>query len=494
MSSLYNQLSYIIPYFCLQRLFYYGFVMWMLMRGRWVLDFDVVFIGAGPGGYTGAIKASQLGLKTAIVEKEKTLGGTCLNVGCIPSKALLDSSEHFAFMKEEASRHGIQVTYQLDLPTMMKRKCDIVRELTKGIAFLMKKNKVHVFSGVGKITAPQKVDVLSTEGKTKTLTTKSIVIASGSTPIDLPFLKFNGQTVISSTEALSLTNVPQHLLVIGGGAVGLEMASVWLRLGAKVTVIEATSEICGGMDEALSKGLKKVLIQQGMQILTGTKVVGADVDEKQVTLNVESPKGQDSLTGDVCLVAIGRKPYTEGLDVQCSPRGQIQVGDDFQTHVPGVYAIGDVIDGPMLAHKAEEEGVAVAEIIAHKKAYVNYFTLPNVIYTWPEVASVGHTEKALKEKGIAYNKGQFPFVANGRAKAIGETNGFVKFLADQKTDRILGCHILGPRASDVLAEAVVAMEFSATSQDIGKSFHAHPTLSEVMREAALDVTKQARQF
>lgn len=459
------------------------------------MDFDIVFIGAGPGGYTGAIKASQLGLKTAVVEKEKTLGGTCLNIGCIPSKALLDSSEHFAFMKEDAAKHGIKVQYTLDLPTMMQRKDTIVQDLTKGIHFLMKKNKIQVFHGFGKITAPQKIDILLSKGQTQTITSQNIVIASGSMPIELPCLKFDGTKVISSTEALSLPHVPKHLLVVGGGAIGLEMASVWLRLGAKVTVIEATPDICGGMDESLSKELQKILIQQGMQILTNTKVIDANVKQKDVTLTLETSKGQDTLKGDVCLVAIGRKPYTEGLDrVECSQGGQIQVGEDFQTNIPGIYAIGDVIDGPMLAHKAEEEGVAVAEIIAQKRAYVNYLTLPSVIYTWPEVASVGYTEKQLKEKGIAYNKGRFPFIANGRAKAIGETSGFVKFLADKKTDRILGCHILGPRASDVLAEAVVAMEFSATSEDIGRSFHAHPTLSEVMREAALDVTNQARQF
>lgn len=463
------------------------------------MEFDVVFIGAGPGGYTGAIKASQLGLKVAVVEKDPCLGGTCLNVGCIPSKALLDSSEHFAFMKHEASQHGIKVKYELDLPTMMQRKARIVKDLTKGIDFLFKKNKVQIFFGLGSITSPQSINIEQADGQTKTLKTKNIVIATGGSPIELPFLKFDGQKVISSTEALSLAAVPKTMAVIGGGAVGLEMASVWLRLGAKVTVIEATPNICAGMDESLSQELQRVLTKQGLQILTNTRVTGADVGKKGVSLELALEQENQTLDTDVCLVSIGRRPYHEslGLDrlnVKCSARGQIEVGDDFQTNVPGIYAIGDVIDGPMLAHKAEEEGVATAEIIADQKAYVNYFTLPNVIYTWPEVASVGQTEQALKEKGIAYNRGRFPFVANGRAKCLGETSGFVKFLADKKTDRILGCHILGPRASDLLAEAVVAMEFSATSEDIGRSFHAHPTLSEVMREAALDVTNQARQF
>ena len=459
----------------------------------------MVFIGAGPGGYTGAIKAAQLGLKTAVVEKEPSLGGTCLNIGCIPSKALLDSSEHFAFMKEDAAKHGIKVNYELDLPTMMKRKEGIVRDLTKGIDFLLKKNKIQLFHGFGKITSSKSIEVVQEGGQNQKINTNSIVIASGSVPIQLPFLKFDSEKVISSTEALSLSQVPKHLLVIGGGAIGLEMASVWLRLGAKVSVVEAAPHICAGMDESLSSELKKVLTKQGMEILVNTKVTSASVSKKEVALNLETEGGQQSLKGDICLVAIGRKPYNEGLDldklgIKCSDRGQIQVNANFETNIPGIYAIGDVISGPMLAHKAEEEGVAVAEIIAGQRAYVNYFTLPSVIYTWPEVASVGYTEKYLKENGIGYKKGKFPFVANGRAKAIGETSGFVKFLADKQTDQILGCHVIGPRASDVLAEAVMAMEFSATSEDVARSFHAHPTLSEVMREAALDVTNQARQF
>ncbi len=466
------------------------------------MNFDITFIGAGPGGYTGAIKAAQLGLKTAVVEKDSVLGGTCLNVGCIPSKALLDSSEHFAFLQHDAAKHGISIkgNYQLDLSTMMKRKSNIVKDLNKGIDFLMKKNKIQVFHGVGKITSSQSIQVTANNKKQQDIQSKAIVIASGSVPIPLPSLPFDGERIISSTEALSLSAVPKTLIVIGGGAVGLEMASIWLRLGAKVTLVEAASYICAGMDEILSKELKKVLIKQGMNILVDTKVIDCHLNrKKEITLDLESQEGQKSMKGDVCLVAIGRKPYSEGLGLKdmgiaCTQRGQIQVDKNFQTNIPGIYAIGDIIEGPMLAHKAEEEGVAVAEIISGQKAYVNHLTIPYIIYTWPEVASVGYTERQLRDQGIEYNKGQFPFIANGRAKALGETSGLVKFLADKTNDRILGCHILGPRASDILAEAVVAMEFSATSEDIARSFHAHPTLSEVMREAALDVQSKARQM
>ncbi len=461
-------------------------------------QFDVVIIGAGPGGYTCAIRCAQLGLKTAIVEKDSTLGGTCLNVGCIPSKALLDSSEHFSFFKHDAEKHGIEAKeVSLNLSGMLKRKEQIVKELTGGVAFLMKKNKVTHFEGIGKITAPNTVEVTQS-GKKDILETKNIVIATGSDAIELPHLKFDGEKMISSTEALSLQKVPKHLLVIGAGAIGLEMGSVWLRLGAKVTVIEAANKICGPMDAQTSKELLKVLKKQGMEFLIGAKVVGSKVGKNDVTLTLE---GSDTSTikGDVCLVAVGRRPYTDGLGledigVDLTDRRRVKINKKFETNVNGVYAIGDVVDGPMLAHKAEEEGVAVAEVIAGHSAFVNYHTVPSVIYTWPEVASVGYTEEQLKEKGIAYKKGQFPFSANARAKAIGETSGFVKFLADQKTDKILGCHIVGPRASDVLAEAVIAMEFSASSEDVGKSFHGHPTLSEVMREAALAVDNLARQM
>ncbi|MCB0393556.1 MAG: dihydrolipoyl dehydrogenase [Bdellovibrionales bacterium] len=459
-------------------------------------EFDVVFIGAGPGGYTGAIKAAQLGLMTAIVEKGKTLGGTCLNVGCIPSKALLDSSVHFSFFQHDAAKHGVVAkSVSLDLPAMMARKDQIVKELTNGVAFLMKKNKITVFQGVGHFTDSNTLEVQGSNNDV--IKFKSAVIATGSTVIELSHLKFDGSTVISSTEALTLPKVPKHLIVVGAGAIGLEMGSVWKRLGADVTVVEAAPKICGPMDAQVSKELHKVLVKQGMKILTSTKVVAADVKPGSVKLKMEGEVTE--IEGDVCLVAVGRKPYTDGLGldkagVEVNPRGRVAINEKFQTNVPSIYAIGDAVEGAMLAHKAEEEGVAVAEIISGHHAHVNYLTVPSVIYTWPEVAGVGYTEEQLKEKGIAFKKGQFPFSANARAKAIGETNGFVKFLADEKTDRILGCHVLGPRASDVLAEAVVAMEFSASSEDVGLSFHAHPTLSEVMREAALAVSGRARQM
>jgi dihydrolipoamide dehydrogenase len=407
-------------------------------------NFDLIVIGSGPGGYTGAIRAAQLGLKTAIVEKEKTLGGTCLNVGCIPSKALLESSEHFSMASHgDFSAHGLKFTgIELDLPSMMSRKNKIVKDLTGGVAFLMKKNKITVFNGWGGIKDKNTVVVSSEAGKqglSQVLTTKNIMIATGSVPIDLPFAKADGKRVITSTEALALPEVPEHLIVIGGGVIGLELGS------------------------------------EGRE------------DKKKGTLD-----------GSIVLVCVGRKAYTEGLGlegvgVERDNRGRVVTDTHLRTKVPNIFAIGDAIVGPMLAHKAEDEGVAVAEFIATGHGHVNYDTIPNVIYTWPELASVGLTEEQLKEKGIAYNAGSFPFAANGRAKAIGMTDGSVKILADAKTDKVLGVHILGPRASDVLAEAVMAMEFGGSSEDIGRSFHGHPTLSEVVREAALAVDKRARQ-
>jgi dihydrolipoamide dehydrogenase len=464
-----------------------------------VQEFDIVFIGSGPGGYTGAVRAGQLGLKTAIIEKDATLGGTCLNVGCIPSKALLDSSEHFSFFKHDAAKHGVLAkSVELDLPAMLARKDQIVKELTNGVAFLMKKNKVTVFNGLGSFVDKNTILVSGANGLSETIKAKNVVISTGSTVIELPHLKYDGKTVISSTEALKLPAVPKHLLVIGGGAIGLEMGSVWLRLGAKVTVIEAAPKICGPMDAQVSKDLHKVLVKQGMTILTSAKVVGAEVAPGNVKLKIEGGEVPE-VSGDVCLVAVGRKPFVNGLNlekaqVQMTERGRVKVNDHFETSTPGVFAIGDVIDGPMLAHKAEEDGVLVSELISGHKIHVSYRTCPSVIYTWPEVAGVGFSEEELKTKGIAYKKGQFPFLANGRAKAIGETNGYVKFLADQRTDKILGCHILGPRASDVLSEVVIAMEFGASSEDVGLSFHGHPTLSEVVREAALAVNGRARQM
>jgi len=463
-------------------------------------QFDVVIIGSGPGGYVCAVRCGQLGLKTAIVEKDKTLGGTCLNIGCIPSKALLDSSEHYATAAHDFVTHGIDIgTMKLNIPNMMKRKDKVVSDLTGGVAYLMKKNKVEVFNGTGKITAPGQVTVSG--ASQTTLTTKNIIIATGSVPVELPFMKFDGKTVVSSTEALAFDKVPEHLVVVGGGAIGLEMGSVWLRLGAKVTVIEFADKICGPMDTQISNDLLKVLKKQGMDFMLSTKVTGAEVKGKTATVNFESTADgkKGSVQGDKVLVSVGRKPFFKGVGVEemqikLTERGQIQVDNHFQTSIPGIYAIGDVIPGPMLAHKAEDEGVAIAELLAGKAGHVNYHTVPSIIYTWPEVAGVGYTEEELKAKNIAYNSGSFPFTANGRAKALGMTDGRVKILADKTTDEVLGVHIVGPRASDMIAEAVMAMEFGGSSEDIARSFHAHPTLSEVMREAALAVDKRARQI
>jgi dihydrolipoamide dehydrogenase len=464
--------------------------------------YDLVVIGGGPGGYTGAIRAAQLGLKTAIIEKDKTLGGTCLNVGCIPSKALLDSSEHFAMAKHgDFATHGLKISgVELDLPTMMARKEKIVKDLTGGVAFLMKKNKITHMNAWGAISGKNEVTATAADGTVTKLQTKYIMIATGSVPIDLPFAKPDGRRVITSTEALSLPEVPKHLIVIGGGVIGLELGSVWLRLGAKVTVIEYAPMIGGASDQEMAKLLHRVLQKQGMEFMLSTGVNAVKVEGSKVTVSFEGrdDKKPGSVEGDVCLVAVGRKPFTDklGLDavgVKKDSRGRIEVDAHLRTNVPSIFAVGDAIPGPMLAHKAEEEGVAVAETIATGHGHVNYETVPGVIYTWPEYASVGATEEQLKEKGVDYKSGSFPFTANGRAKAIGMTDGKVKILADAKTDRILGVHIVGPRASDMLAEAVVAMEFYGSSEDLARSFHGHPTLSEVMREAALAVDKRARQ-
>ena len=462
--------------------------------------FDVVVIGAGPGGYIGAIRGAQLGLKVAVVEKDETLGGTCLNIGCIPSKALLDSSEHYAAAQHDLAVHGVDVgSVKLNLNQMMKRKDKVVSDLTGGIQYLFDKNKITRFKGTGRILEPGKVEVQG--DKTEVVEGKNIILASGSVPVELPFLKYDEDNIISSTEALKLDKVPKHLVVIGGGAIGLEMGSVWMRLGAKVTVIEFADKICGPMDNQISKDLLKILKKQGMEFMLSTKVTGGEVKKGKVVLNYESTKDgkTGSIEGDKVLVAVGRKALAEGLGldaagVKLNERGQIIADEHYQTSVKGIYAIGDVIGGAMLAHKAEEEGVAVMEHIAGNYGHVNYDTVPWVIYTWPEVAGVGKTEEELKAAGVAYKSGAFPFSANGRAKALNCTDGKVKILADKKTDKVLGVHIVGPRASDMIAEAVVAMEFGASSEDIALSFHAHPTLAEVMREAALAVDKRARQM
>lgn len=463
-------------------------------------QFDVVYVGTGPGGYVGAIRAAQLGLKTAVVEKDKTFGGTCLNVGCIPSKALLESSEHYAAALHDFKSHGIELSsVKLNLEQMLARKDKIVKDLTGGVAFLFKKNKITTFSGKGKLLSATQVEVTAADGSKQIIETKNIVLATGSVVNELPFLPYDGKKVISSTEALSLPQVPKHLIVIGGGVIGLEMGSVWARLGAKVTVLEYFDRLCPTMDAQITKRLEAILSKQGIEFQMQVKVTGAKVGT-QVDLTYEDLKDKTSKTisGDVVLVATGRRPFSDGLGleelgIEKDKRGFVLVNEHLQTRYPNVYAIGDLIPGPMLAHKAEEEGVATAETIAGQAGHVNYETVPNVVYTWPEVAAVGMTEEQAKEMGIEYKVGTFTFSPNGRAKAMGITDGLVKVIADAHSDRLLGVHIVGPRASEMIAEAVVAMEFGGSSEDLARSFHAHPTLSEVLREAALNVDKRARQ-
>lgn len=460
------------------------------------MNYDLAVIGAGPGGYTGAIRAAQLGLKTCIIEKYENLGGTCLNVGCIPSKALLDSSEHYEFALGKIKDHGVILNkVKLDLNTMMNRKNKVVQDLTGGIRFLMKKNKIDRLQGSAQIISSHEIQI---DGK-KTIQAKNILISTGSKPRDLSFAPFNKKTILSSTDVLCMDRVPQKLIVIGGGYIGLEMGSVWKRMGAEVFVIEYNSSICPSLDSEVSQALLKTLQKQGLQFELNSKVTKINENSKGVEVVFEQEGKNQTIKGDKVLVAIGRKPYTENLglesvSIQTDAQGFIKVQDQFRTHVPHIFAVGDVIGGAMLAHKAEEEGVAVAEIIAKGHGHVNYKTLPSVIYTWPEVACVGLTEQQAQKEGFSIRKGKFPFTANGRAKSLGWTEGFVKIIADEKTDRILGASIIGPRASDMLAELVVAMEFSASSEDIARSFHAHPTLSETVREASLDVLKRVRQM
>lgn len=464
--------------------------------------YDYVVIGSGPGGYVGAIRAAQLGFKTAVIEKDKTFGGTCLNVGCIPSKALLESSEHFQFAQHDAAKHGIQISkVGLDLAAMMGRKEKIVSELTRGIAGLFKKNKIDSFNGKGRIKSAQLVEVTMADGTKVEVTAKNIIIATGSTPVELPFLKFDEKRIVSSTGSLALTEVPETLVVVGGGVIGLEMASVWSRLGSQVTIIEFADKICSMMDQESVNVLVRSLKKEGVEFKTSCKVVSSENKGKQVLLTFEDMKAgnQQNISADVVLVSTGRRPFTEGLGcedmgIEKDPQGRINVNDHFETNVKGIYAIGDVIKGPMLAHKAEEEGVAIAELLAGQAGHVNYNTVPSVIYTHPEVASVGVTQEEAEQKQMKVNIGKFPFIANARAKAKGMTDGFVKIIADAKSDRIVGAHIVGPSASELLGEIIVAMEFGGSSEDLARSFHSHPTLSEVVREAALAVEKRARQI
>ena len=461
--------------------------------------FDVVVIGAGPGGYVAAIRAAQLGLKTAVVEKWDTLGGTCLNVGCIPSKALLTSSEKYDEAKHHLAGHGVVIgSVSLDLAALMAHKTKVVKDLTGGIEFLFKKNKITWLKGHGRLTAPNLIEVTAKTGETQVVSAKNIIVATGSEVMPLPGVEIDEKRIVSSTGALALSEVPKRLTVIGGGVIGLELGSVWSRLGAEVTVIEYLDRILPGMDGELSKQTQRLLTKQGLTFRLSTKVTSAVPGEAGITLTVEPAAGgtSETVVSDVVLVAIGRRPFTGGLGldavgIETDGRGRIKTDSHFRTSVPHIYAIGDVIEGPMLAHKAEDEGVVVAEIIAGQSGHINYDAIPGIIYTWPEVASVGKTEEQLKDAGIAYKVGKFPFSANGRARAMASTEGFVKVLADAKTDRVLGVHILGPDAGHLIAEIGLALEFGASAEDIARTCHAHPTLSETIKEAALAVDGRA---
>ena len=459
-------------------------------------QFDVTIIGSGPGGYVSAIRCAQLGFKTAIIEKYSTLGGTCLNVGCIPSKALLASSHHYEELQHFAD-HGIEVSgdVKVNLEKMIARKQAVVDQTSGGVKFLMDKNNITVFNGVGSFESATSVKVTKEDGSSEIIESKNIIIATGSKPSSLPFIKLDKDRIITSTEALKLKEVPKHLVIIGGGVIGIELGQVYLRLGAQVSVVEFMDRIIPGMDTALSKELTKVLKKQGMKFYTSHKVQSVERAGDVVTVKAENAKGEIiTLEGDYSLVSVGRRPYTDGLNaekagVKVTERGQIEVNDHLQTSASNVYAIGDVVRGAMLAHKAEEEGVMVAEILAGQKPHIDYNLIPGVVYTWPEVAAVGKTEEQLKADGVAYKAGSFPFKALGRARAGGDTDGFVKILADAKTDEVLGVHMIGARCADLIAEAVTAMEFRASAEDISRMSHAHPTFAEAIKEAALAATE-----
>ena len=458
-------------------------------------SFDVVIIGSGPGGYVAAIRCAQLGMKTAIIEKYSTLGGTCLNVGCIPSKALLASSHHYSEIAHFAE-HGIEVSgeVKVNLEKMIARKQAVVDQTSGGVKFLMDKNKVTVFEGLGSFESATSVKVTKADGTSETLEAKNIIIATGSKPSSLPFIKIDKERIITSTEALKLKEVPKHLVIIGGGVIGIELGQVYLRLGAQVSVVEFMDRIIPGMDASLSKELTKVFKKQGMKFYVSHKVKSVERSGDVVTVQAENTKGETiTLEGDYSLVSVGRSPFTAGLNaekagVKISDRGQVEVNDHLQTSVPNIYAIGDVVRGAMLAHKAEEEGTMVAEILAGQKPHINYNLIPGVVYTWPEVAAVGQTEEQLKASGVDFKSGSFPFKALGRARAGGDLDGFVKILADAKTDEVLGVHMIGARCADLIAEAVTAMEFKASAEDISRMSHAHPTFAEAIKEAALAAT------
>lgn len=457
--------------------------------------YDVTVIGSGPGGYVAAIRCAQLGMKVAIVEKYSTLGGTCLNVGCIPSKALLDSSHHFHTALHSFKEHGIDISEpKVNIKQMITRKSSVVKANVDGIAFLMKKNNIDVFEGLGSFETKNKINVAKADGKSEIIDTDKVIIATGSKPASLPFITVDKKRVITSTEALKLTEVPKHLVIVGGGVIGLELGSVYARLGAQVSVVEYMDSIIPTMDRTMGKELAKVLKKEGVKFYLSHKVKAVSAKGNKVTLKADDKKGNELvLEGDYCLVSVGRHAYTAGLGLEkvgipTDARGRVEVDAHLQTKVPGIYALGDVIKGAMLAHKAEDEGIFVAEYMSGQKPHINYLLIPGVVYTWPEVASVGYTEEQLKEMGTAYKVGSFPFKASARARASMDTDGIAKVLADKETDEILGVHIVGPRAADMIAEAVVAMEFRASAEDISRMSHAHPTFTEALKEAALAAT------
>jgi dihydrolipoamide dehydrogenase len=461
---------------------------------------DVIVIGGGPGGYVAAIRAAQLGLETVCVEMDRTLGGTCVNVGCIPSKALLQSSEHFEFARLHAAEHGFSVgELRLDLARMMKRKDDVVEQNTKGVEFLFRKNKITWARGTGILRAGNVVDVRGADGVVTTYRARNVIVATGSIPSSLPFLPFDEERVLSNVGALRIPEVPRHLIVIGGGVVGLELGSVWRRLGSKVTVVEYAPTILPGNDADIIREADRIFRRQGMVIHTGAKVAGGRREGARVFVDVEQGDERLTLEGDYVLVSIGRMPALHGIDaaalgLELGPRGEVAVNDEMRTSVPGVYAIGDCVGGKLLAHKAEEEGVVAAEVIAGKPARMHYHNMPSVVYTWPEIATCGLAEHEARDGGHAYRVGKFPFTANPRARTMAETGGFVKFVCDAATDEILGCHMIGPNVSELIAEVVLAMEFRGTSEDIGITVHSHPTLTEAVKEAALMVSGRAIHF
>ena len=458
-------------------------------------NFDVIVIGSGPGGYVSAIRCAQLGFKTAIIEKYATLGGTCLNVGCIPSKALLDSSEHFHNAVHNFEDFGIEINPpKANLARMIQRKNEVVEQTTKGIDFLMNKNKITVFHGWGTFISAARIAVKKEDGSSEELESKYFIIATGSKPMNLPFAPIDKERIITSTEALSLKEIPKHLLVIGGGVIGLELGSVYKRLGSEVTVIEFLDRLIPAMDGSLSKELQKVLKKEGMKFSLSTKVTDVVRNGEQVVVQAVDKNGAEvSFEGDYCLVAVGRRPYTEGLGlenvgVEVDERGRVKVNEHLQTNISNIYAIGDVVQGAMLAHKAEEEGILVAEQLAGQKPHIDYNLIPGVVYTWPEVAGVGKTEEQLQQEGRKYKVGQFPMRALGRSRASGDIDGFVKILADEQTDEVLGIHLVAARAADLIADAVSLLEYRASAEDISRMSHAHPTYAEAIKEAALDAT------